>query len=310
MAIASKDVTIFKMGVTLVLIAFAFKVAAVPFHFWTPDVYEGAPISVTGFMATAVKAAAFGAFLRVLYFLVPFSALPLAKMVQGLAIATMVVGNLVALYQTNIKRMLAYSSIAHAGYILVGVAAAYAGGKFHPESLGAPLFYLLAYAAMTVGAFAVASVVAVEKDDAADYPHYLGLANRSPLLAAAMTVFMLALTGIPPTVGFAGKFFIFREAVAQGLYPLVIVGVVMSAVSAYYYLRVIVTMYFGRQDEAPQKDRVIPRVSPVLGLVILFCVVTTIYMGVSPSRYLKISSASQFFGKIDPAFLYIYQPHP
>jgi NADH-quinone oxidoreductase subunit N len=309
-SIAPADQVIFKIGVTLVLIAFAFKVAAVPFHFWTPDVYEGSPVSVTGFMATGVKAAAFGGFLRVLLYLIPFSAIPISKMIQGLAIATMIVGNLVALYQTNIKRMLAYSSIAHAGYILVGLAATFAGGKFHPGSLAAPLFYLLSYAAMTIGAFAVVSVVAQEKEDAADYHHYLGLATRSPKLAAAMTVFMLSLTGIPPTVGFAGKFFIFREAIAAKLYSLVIVGVVMSAISAYYYLRVIVNMYFGRREEKGGRLGSSLEVSPALVLVILFCVITTIYMGISPSRYLQISSASQPMGKVDPAFLYIFQPPP
>lgn len=289
--IPAEKIHLFEIGALLILVAFTFKISAVPFHFWTPDVYEGAPVSVTGFMSTAVKATAFGAFLRFLFPLIPFSSLPLFDLLQGLSIATMIVGNLVALYQTNIKRMLAYSSIAHAGYILVGVSATYADGRFHPESLGAPLFYLFAYAVITVGAFAVASAVASEADDNAEYSHYLGLASRSPKMAAAMTIFMLALTGIPPTVGFAGKFFIFREAIQQGLYGLVIVGVLMSAVSAYYYLRVIVNMYFGKSAQPAPGS---PVIKWALAGVILFCVVSTLYMGIAPSRYLQMSSLSGF----------------
>ncbi len=284
------------IGVVLVIVSLGFKVAAVPFHFWTPDVYEGAPLSVTGFMATAVKAAAFGALLRFLFVLTPIKGLPTFQILQFLAIATLVVGNLVALYQTNIKRMLAYSSIAHAGYILVGVCATYAAGFFHPQVLGAPVFYLFAYSLMTLGAFAVTAAVAHPLNDNVEISHYNGLAERSPKLAAAMAVFMFALTGIPPSIGFAGKFFIFREAVHQGLYPLVIVGVLMSAVSAYYYLRVIVAMYFGSAPDsvnAPER----PVVKPALAFVILFCLVSTLYMGLAPSRYLKISSDSDFISK-------------
>ena len=284
---------LWRTAVILILTAFAFKVAAVPFHFWTPDVYEGAPHSVTGFMATAVKAAAFGALLRSLNAFVKVPDMPLDQILAFLCIATMIVGNLIALYQTNIKRMLAYSSIAHAGYILVGVAAAFASGRLHPESLGAPLFYLLAYAFMTLGAFAVAAAVAEDQDDRADIAFYSGLAGRSPKLAAAMAVFMVALTGIPPTVGFAGKFFVFREALNQGLMSLVIVGVLMSAVSAYYYLRVVVAMYFGKEGEEGGRLP-IPRAGWVLATVIFFCFLGTLYFGVVPSHTIEMSSISGF----------------
>ncbi|MFO1518125.1 MAG: NADH-quinone oxidoreductase subunit N [bacterium] len=293
----SDDMKLFQIGALLVVVSFSFKIAAVPFHFWTPDVYEGAPISVTGLMATGVKAAAFGALLRITLPLLPFTDLRLGTLVQGLSIATMIVGNLVALYQTNLKRMLAYSSIAHAGYILVGVSAAFAGGKFHGDALGAPLFYLFAYAAMTVGAFAVASAIAGEREDRGEDSYYVGLAARSPKLAAAMAVFMLALTGIPPTVGFAGKFYLFREAMHQQLYGLVVVGVLMSAVSAYYYLRVVVNMYFGKKSEVPHRAQGTVVVKPLLAFVILFCIATTLYVGLAPTRYLQLSALSRIISR-------------
>jgi len=279
-----KDLLYFKIGVLLILFTFAFKIGAVPFHFWTPDVYEGAPISVTGFMATAVKTAAFGAFIRALFPLVKVASFPIEQILQFLCIATIIVGNLVALYQTNLKRMLAYSSIAHAGYILVGVSVIYDQGIFHPQFLGAPLFYLLSYGIMTLGAFAVAAALAGNTDDQA---------KRSPKLAAAMAVFMIGLTGIPPTVGFTGKFFLFREAIHQGFYGLIIVGVLMSAISAYYYLSVVVAMYFGKSNQG-ENSFAPTQTAFSLKLVILFCLVLTFYLGLNPSRFLKIASTSSF----------------
>jgi NADH-quinone oxidoreductase subunit N len=292
--VRAEDLNIFRIGILLVLIAFAFKVAAVPFHFWTPDVYEGAPLSVTGLMATAVKTAAFGAFLRSLMPLIGINSIPIQEFLQFLSLATMIVGNLVALYQTNVKRMLAYSSIAHAGYLLVGVTAAYVDGHLNQDALGAPIFYLLAYGILTVGAFAVASAVATDKSDCAEQSDYAGLGTRSPKLAAAMAVFMVGLTGIPPTIGFAGKFFIFREALARGLYSLVIVGVLMSAISAYYYLRVVVAMYFARAEEEEIRRLPVPVTKFALAFVVLFCAVMTLYIGLVPSRYLKMASVSGF----------------
>jgi len=287
---APSQMILFKAGILLVMLTFAFKVAAVPFHFWAPDVYEGAPLPVTGFMSTAVKAAAFGAFLR---FLQAFTALQwwdVGILVAVLSLTTMIVGNLVALYQTNIKRMLAYSSIAHAGYVLVGLTVVLKGDGFSQDLLAVPLFYLFAYSLITLGAFAVAAAVASAQDDKAELSSYAGLSKRSPFLAAAMAVFMLGLTGIPPTVGFAGKFYIFREALSQGLYILVIVGVLMSAVSAYYYLRVIVAMYFVK-DEAGQ-ERSACQTCWALRLIVLFCVISTLYFGLCPSDYFQFIRSS------------------
>ncbi len=282
---------LFKIGILLVMLTFAFKIAAVPFHFWAPDVYEGAPLPVTGWMSTAVKVAAFGAFIRILHALSVLQSWDLGILVAVLALTSMVVGNLVALYQTNIKRMLAYSSIAHAGYVLVGLSAVLADAKFNSDVLSAPLFYLFAYSLITLGAFTVASSIASSQDDKAELSNYVGLSKRSPFLAFTMSIFMLALTGIPPTVGFAGKFYLFREALDKNLYSLVIVGVLMSAISAYYYLRVIVSMYFIKeQDSFAQVFS--KQKSWILGFVVLFCVVSTLYFGLLPSSYFQFIRGS------------------
>jgi len=226
------------LGTALLLVGFGFKVASVPFHMWVPDVYEGAPTTVTAFMSAGVKAAAFGAFLRV--FLVPLGALSgqWRPAVAVLAVVTMVVGNLGALAQGNVKRMLAYSSIAHAGYLLAAVVAA-------PQvAAQAVLFYLVAYAAVNLGGFGALSALCdasgrepVSLDDLA------GLAERRPVLAAALTLFLISLTGVPVSAGFVGKFYLFNAAVAAGYGGLAVVGVLMSVVSAYYYLRIVVAMY-------------------------------------------------------------------
>jgi len=288
-----------QFGILFILIAFAFKVGAVPFHFWTPDVYEGAPVAITGWMSTAVKVAAFGALIRSLLALTSIKVFPFQDLLEFLSIATMVVGNLIALRQTNLKRMLAYSSIAHAGYILVGVCALYQGGSFHENLLGAPLFYLLGYSFMTLGAFTVAAVIAGSKNENADLSYYAGLSKNHPALAALMALFMVSLTGIPPTVGFAGKFFLFQGAVDQHLYTLVIVGVLMSAVSAYYYLRVIVVMYF--QEESSQSVQ--PSLSLALAVVLLVCMLGTIYFGLTPTRYLQLASLSTLLPAPPPFFV-------
>ena len=226
------------VGLALLLIGFAFKVAAVPFQWWTPDVYQGAPTSVTAFMSVGAKAAGFAALIRVLHFSFGDSVYSAGWTVAiaALAVLTMTFGNLAALAQRDVKRMLGYSSIAHAGYILVGVAAGNESG------VRAVLFYLLAYAFMTVGAFAVAAVIERRDEFSTTLRDYDGLSQRQPLLAAAMTVFMLSLTGIPPLVGFWGKLFVFRAAVEADLTWLVVVGVINSVISAFYYLGVVVHM--------------------------------------------------------------------
>lgn len=220
-------------GLGLMLVGFAFKIAAVPFHMWTPDVYQGAPSAVTAFMSVGAKAAGFAALLRLLVTAFPNLAGVWVWPVAILAVLTMTWGNLAALAQNNVKRMLAYSSIAHAGYLLVGVAAGGAG-------VSGVLFYLMAYALMNVGAFAV--LIALERaEDTAGVTldQVQGLFTRRPWLAAAMTVFMLSLAGIPPLAGFFGKLYVFSAAVQQGLLALAIFGVINSVISAYYYLRVV-----------------------------------------------------------------------
>jgi len=224
-------------GVALIIVGFGFKVAAVPFHMWTPDVYEGAPTSITAFMAVGVKAAAFAAFARVFFLVFPALKVDWQMVLWVLAVGTMTLGNVVAIAQTNIKRMLAYSSIAHAGYLLVALVAA--------NQLGAVslLYYLLAYTLMNMGAFGVVILVGRKKDRYLNIYDYAGLGAQHPALAATMAIFMFALAGIPPTAGFVGKFYIFSAAIQAGYIWLAIIGVMNSLVSVYYYLRITVLMY-------------------------------------------------------------------
>jgi NADH-quinone oxidoreductase subunit N len=225
------------LAIALLLVGFGFKVASVPFHMWTPDVYEGAPTSVTAFMAVGVKAAAFAAFARVFFLAFLAMKLDWTMLLWVLAVATMTLGNVTALVQTNIKRMLAYSSIAHAGYLLVALVAA--------SQLGAVslLYYLLAYTLMNLGAFGVVILVGRKKDSYLNIYDYSGLGFQHPALAASMALFMFALAGMPPTAGFVGKFYIFSAAVQGGYIWLAIIGVMNSLVSVYYYLRITVLMY-------------------------------------------------------------------
>ncbi len=236
------------VGAGLIVVALGFKVAVVPFHMWTPDVYEGAPTPVTAFMSVGAKIGGFAALLRVLVTALPTltagqSPDPVwLNTVMIISALTMIVGNFVAVSQTNLKRMLAYSSIAHAGYILMAVAAA--GHPLQADAAAkAALVYLLSYTFTNLGAFAV--VMSIEKNDGTgtELSDLVGLARSKPLLAAMMAVFMLSLTGIPLTAGFTGKWFIFQASIDAGLFPLAIVGVLTSVVSAYYYVRVIVNMY-------------------------------------------------------------------
>jgi NADH-quinone oxidoreductase subunit N len=232
---ASQPLILSSIG--LLLVGFGFKVASAPFHMWTPDVYEGAPTSVTAFMAVAVKAAAFAAFARVFFLAFPAMKVDWNMLVWVLAVATMTIGNIAAIAQTNIKRMLAYSSIAHAGYLLVALVAA--------NQLGAVslLYYLLAYTLMNLGAFGVVILVGRKKDSYLNIYDYSGLAAQHPVLAASMALFMFALAGIPPTAGFVGKFYVFSAAIQAGYIWLAIIGVMNSLVSVYYYLRITVLMY-------------------------------------------------------------------
>jgi NADH-quinone oxidoreductase subunit N len=241
------------IGAALILVGFSFKVAAVPFHMWTPDVYQGAPTSVTGFMAVGAKAAGFAALLRIFVTALPSLDMDLVPVLWGLAALTMLVGNVLAISQTNIKRLLAYSSIAHAGYILMAFVT-FGNPKVAPDAVASALFYLATYAITSFGTWAV--VIALEKPEGKglEISDFAGLGRRRPLLAAAMTVFMLSLTGMPPTLGLVGKFYLFRTVIEGGFIGLAIIGVLTSLISAYYYLRVVVMMYMHAGDPETEQE--------------------------------------------------------
>ncbi len=229
-------------GAALILVGFGFKVGAVPFQMWTPDVYEGAPTSVTAFMAAGAKIAGFSALMRVFATAFPDIAVDIAPVLAVIAALTMIVGNVAAIAQKNIKRMLAYSSIAHAGYILMAFAA-FANPALRDDAISAGIFYLVAYAITSFGTWAI--VISLEKEDGKGLAieDYAGLGRTKPLMAAAMTIFMLSLTGIPPTLGLIGKLYLFRVVVEAQFMWLALIGILTSLISAYYYLRVIVIMY-------------------------------------------------------------------
>ena len=240
------------LGSALILVGLGFKVAVVPFHMWTPDVYQGAPSAVTAFMSSGAKIAGFAALLRVFATAFPSIASDMTGIFWALAALTMVLGNVIAIAQTNIKRLLAYSSIAHAGYILMAFVP-YGNPEVAPVSIAAGLFYLVAYAITNFGAWGV--VIALEKSEGRglELNDYAGLARKHPLHAAAMAVFMLSLIGLPPTIGLVGKFYLFRAVIAGGFTGLAIIGVLTSLISAYYYLRVVVIMYM--RDGEPETER-------------------------------------------------------
>jgi NADH-quinone oxidoreductase subunit N len=256
------------VGVSLLLVGLFFKVAAVPFHMWTPDVYEGAPTPITAFMATGVKAAAFAALVRIFItaFAPVWSQETLLTVLFILAVLTMTLGNVTAIAQRDVKRMLAYSSIAHAGYLLVGVAALAASGVPLPgtemselfSSGSSILFYLLAYTFMTLGAFGVLVALEREKQVAQTLDTLSGLSIRRPGLAALMGIFMFSLTGVPPFIGFAAKFYIIKSAVVTELYVLAVIMVLNSAISAYYYLRILVVMYMQPGERLTITDPTLP----------------------------------------------------
>jgi NADH-quinone oxidoreductase subunit N len=281
-AVASQGSTpsvLLLIAVGLLMVGFAFKVSAVPFHMWTPDAYQGAPTIVTGFMSTAVKAAAFAAFLRV--FLSAFDPVrgSWTPLLTGIAIATMVIGTVVGVAQTNVKRMLAYSSIAHAGYLLVGIIAANSVGK------AAVLFYLLSYALTNLGAFAVIALLASKPYEHDEVRDFSGLWESRPGMAGLMTIFLRSLGGFPPTAGFIAKWYIFAAAVQEGHFALAIVGVLSSVVSVFYYLRIIVMMYMSdRAHEAPPV-----RISPMAVAGLAVSVVAIIYLGVYPTGVIDLA---------------------
>jgi NADH-quinone oxidoreductase subunit N len=266
----------------LLLVGFGFKVSAVPFHMWTPDAYEGAPTIVSGFMSTGVKAAAFAAFVRVMA--TAFHPLQATwyPVFWGLAAVTMVLGTVVGVAQMNLKRMLAYSSIAHAGYLLVGLTAANDVGR------GAILFYLLTYGITNLAAFAVIGLLATHDRANDDLASMAGLSNRHPALAAVFSVLLLSLGGIPPTAGFVGKWYIFSAAVRSGDYLLAIIGVLTSVVSIFFYLRVIVMMYMAEPVDLPRA----PEPSRAATFTLAAALVATFYLGILPAPFLDLAARS------------------
>jgi len=274
--------TLLVIGMGLLIIGFGFKVASVPFHMWTPDVYEGAPTSVTAFMIAGTKAAAFAAFLRILMTALPMLQADWTRVLWVLAVLTMTVGNVVALAQSNIKRMLAYSSIAHAGYILVALVSASKLGS------GSVLFYLVAYTFMNLGAFAVIIALARRDGEREVIQDYAGLGLKYPFLGAAMALFMFSLAGVPPTAGFMGKFYIFSAAIQSKYLGLAIIGVLNSVISAFYYLRITVVMYMERGEAEPA----LARLSPTLALAVLIAILGTLQLGLFPSGLLEVALRS------------------
>ena len=289
-------------GAALMLVGFGFKIATAPFHVWTPDVYEGAPTPVTAFMAAGPKAAGFAAFMRV--FLIGFPAVTattaittasgvgISEQVHAawmgalavLAVLTMTIGNVVAIVQTNVKRMLAYSSIAHAGYALIGFIAAGAAtdAAGRDEAIAATVFYLLVYAVMNLGAFAVVTLIARSGDRRTEYEDYTGIGFRAPGLALALSLFLLSLLGVPLTAGFMGKVAVFSEALQQGYVALVVIGVLNTAISVYYYLGLVVVMFFRERTT----EWSAPRVPASIAAVLVLTVIGILYLGIFPGRVL------------------------
>jgi NADH-quinone oxidoreductase subunit N len=266
----------------LLLVGFAFKVSAVPFHMWTPDAYEGAPAVVTAFMSAGVKAAAFAAFVRV--FMSAFSGLQpqWEPVIWMLSAASMILGVVAGVVQRNVRRMLAYSSVAHAGYLLMAMAAGNDVGK------GAVLFYLLTYALTSVGAFGVTALVSTRERTNDLLSDYAGLSRRQPLLAFLMTVFLLSLGGFPPTAGFIGKWYLFSAAVSAGSYALAIIGVLTSVISVFFYLRVVVMMYMSEETSTAPVTQ--PSAASVFALAIPL--IATFYLGILPTRLLDLAAKS------------------
>lgn len=279
-----------QIGLALILVGILFKLSLVPFHFWTPDVYEGAPTPITGFMASGVKVASFGFFIRLLMNISLLSQEAVVEFLFFAIIVTLVVGNLGAILQENIKRMLAYSSIAHAGFLLMGLFVGLSGqGEsqgFDPQVSSSVFFYLFAYAITSLGAFAFLSLM-VHGDEEAVYVSDLnGLASRHPYLAFGFTLFLLSLMGLPPTLGFMGKYTVLGAVVDNGFINLAIFAMIMSVVAAYYYLRPVVSMYFKPSSEvAPTYQIPLPLI-----FSLIFCALAVLLIGLMPNDYLNMAN--------------------
>ncbi len=274
---------LFLAGAGFLLVGFGFKVSLVPFHMWTPDAYQGAPTPVTAFMSAAPKAAAFAAVIKVLTVSFPGLHPYLLKGLWVVAVLTMTVGNVSALVQDDVKRMLAYSSIAHAGYVLVGLVSG--------DTLGglAAMYYLFVYSLMNIGAFAILMLMTESEETGYDIRNFRGLGFRFPVLGALMTLFLVSLGGIPPTAGFVGKFYLFSAAIKKGLVWLTVIGVLNSAASVYYYLRVVVYMYMLPEGEAQLTPR---PVGVGVALALLVTSVGVLGLGIFPKALLSFAEAS------------------
>ena len=262
-------------GAGLLLVGFFFKISAVPFHMWTPDVYQGTPTTLTAYMATASKSATFVALILILSRMLPADVAEWSEVVAIISIITMILGNIIALVQDNIKRMLAYSSIAHAGYLLVGLAAGTA------EGYSAVLYYLFAYTVMNVGAFGVVAYYERQQGlDFTDINNYAGLGFKSPIMGVMLSIFLFSLAGIPPMIGFAGKYLVFAAAINAGMISLAVIGVLASAASIYYYLRPMVYLYM----REPHKDLPLVHAGWLFKGSLLVLTVLTIYFGIAPGE--------------------------
>jgi NADH-quinone oxidoreductase subunit N len=269
------------LAVVLIVAGVGFKIAAVPFHMWAPDVYEGAPTPVTAFLSVGSKAASFAMLLRIFVEGLPSASVDWRLLFEALAILTMTVGNVAAITQTNIKRMLAYSSIAQAGYVLIGVVAG------TPRGIAATLIYLAVYAFMQLGAFAVIVLLRRRDTMGDELKDFNGLFARSPLAACAMLLFMLSLGGIPPTAGFMGKLWLFGAAIDAGYVRLAVIGVLNSAVSLYYYIRVVVYMWLKNEPAGSE-----PQLSPALATTIVLALLVTLALGVYPRALFDMATTS------------------
>lgn len=270
------------LGVGLLIVGFAFKVAAVPFHMWSPDVYEGAPAVVTGFMSTGVKAAAVAAFVRVFLSSLEPMITDWAPVLWVIAAATMILGTVVGVAQTSLKRMLAYSSVAHGGYLLAGLVAGNDVGK------AAILFYLAAYALTNLGAFGVIALLGTRERANDDLRDYAGLFKSHPALAVLMTFFLLSLGGFPPTAGFIAKWYVFSAAIGSGYYSLAIIGVLSSVVSVFFYLRIVVMMFMTDRDARP-----VPAPITTMAYVgLALSLAGVLYLGVLPTAIIDFAQAS------------------
>ncbi|MGK2880909.1 MAG: NADH-quinone oxidoreductase subunit NuoN [Mycobacterium sp.] len=283
----SRNVVLALIGMALVSVGLLFKVGAVPFHSWIPDVYQGAPTPITAFMAAATKIAAFGAILRVFYVALPGLEVDWRPVMWTIAILTMLVGTITAIKQTDVKRMLAYSAVAHSGFILTGVIAANESG------LSSTLFYLFAYGFSTLGAFAVVSLVrTADGHEDTDMAHWAGLGRRSPVVSAVFSLFLLAFAGIPLTSGFVSKFAVFKAAGEGGAMPLVVVGVLASAIAAYFYVRCIVLMFF---TDPPADAPVVIVPSSLTTAAITLTAAITVGLGALPQPLLDLAINSAHF---------------